>query len=357
MKRLALSIAAMLCCFLGFSQGAEDGGSTFLVIPRFELNPYVALGSDAYSGFDLSNTSLYTLFEGNIGNSPFSYSIEGHWLSTDPSALYSNTFHSDEVNWLDWANITYAPSNWYLTLGKDVLSIGSFEIDEYDFDQHINLGSSLWNNLQVYQWGLKTGWANDDETFDASFQLSSSPYSIRPFGDNLLSYSLALRGEYGIYSTFTSVNALAYDKGAYVGVIATGNKLALGDFELGLDATFRGYDFDLNEKSLVGTLNWSPSESFSLMLKGGFESVNGLEDVFGWNPILDGEDPYDYYVPASLAQMHLLGQNYFFGGAAASWYPTDDLRLHATVAANNWAKSLSLNIGATYFLDLKRFCK
>lgn len=347
----------MLCCFLGFSQEAEDG-NTFLVIPRIEANPYVALSSDGYSGFDLSNSSIYTLFEGGIGSSSFSYSFAGHWLSATPADLYSEILRTDKTSWLDWANITYAPSNFYFTLGKDVLSLGSLEEDEYDYDQHFNLCSTLWNYLQVYQWAAKAGWANDDETTDISFQAATSPYGAKPFNSNLYTYSLLLRGEYGIFSTLTSLNAFGYDKGSYVGAIFTGNKVTLGDIDLGLDLAFRGYDFDFNESSAVAFATWTPSDKLSLTAKCGVENIkSNTADVFGYNPMLDGEDPYDYYVPASLAIAKLTAKNYVFGGLNLNYYPVDDLRIHAVVAANNWAKSLSLNIGATYYFDLTRFSK
>lgn len=358
MKRLTLSIAAMLCCFLGFSQGAEGEGNTYLFIPRIDLNPYVALNSDGYSGFELSNTSLYSLFEGNFGESDFSFSVEGHWLSTDPSSLYRNTFHSDNLNWLDWANITYAPSNLYFTLGKQMMSIGSFEEDAYDYDQHWNLCSTYWNNLQVYHWGATAGWCSDDESTDLSVQVTTSPYGEKFFKSNLYQYALQLRGEYGIWSTITSANAIGYDKSAYVGMFATGNKLSLGDFEIGADIVFRGYDFDFTESSYVFTGSWMPSDSFTLTVKGGIEASNGVEDVFGWDPIDYLEDPYDYYVPASLVRVkQALGKNYCFGGLIAEYYPLDNLRLHTAITANNWAKSVSVNLGAIYYFDLARFRK
>ena len=230
MKKLFLSLATILCCSLCLCQEAENEGNTFLVIPRFDVNPYIPAGSASYSGFDLSNTSLYTLIEGAFGDSDFSYSIEGHLLSTNPSSLYANSFRSDEVNWLDWANVTYAPGNWYFTLGKDILSIGSFEEDEYDFDQHINLCSSLWNNLQVYQWSAKAAWANDEGSLDASFQIASSPYGTRPFQSGLYAYSMALRSESDCFSSYNSLNALGCGDNSYVFVISSGNKLILNDF-------------------------------------------------------------------------------------------------------------------------------
>lgn len=351
-------MAALLCCSLSFSQEADDEGNTFLLIPRLEVNPYAALSSDGYSGFDMSNSSLYTLFEGSLGDSPFSYSVEGHWLSTDPASLYSNTLRSDALNWLDWANITYAPNNFYLTLGKEMLAIGSLEEDAYDYDQHYNLCSTMWNYLQVYHWGAKAGWVSDDEATDLGFQVQTSPYGSKPFKSKLFSYSALLRGEYGSFTTLTSVNALGCGEGSYVGVFATGNQLSLGDFELGLDLVFRGYDFDFSEASVVGAVSWIPSDKLTLKLKGGVESIReGCPDVFGYNPALEGESPHDFYVPASLALCRQKHGSYVFGGLNLNYYPVENLRLHAVVAANNWANSLSFNIGALYYLDLVNLFK
>lgn len=372
MRKTLFLLCAMLCCFHAFAQEAEvagrtteseDSGTQWLIVPRIDVNPYAPLKNGGYKGFDLGSTSLYGLFEGAFGESDFSYSVEAHLLSSDPAALYGNTFRSDDVNWLDWANITYAPGNLYFTAGKQIMSVGSFEIDDYDYDAHINLCSTLWNNLQVYQWGIAAGWISDDESTDLSLQMVTSPYGERPFSSGLYTYSALWRGEYGPWMPLWSVGAMAYDKGAYVGHIAVGNQFSVGDFTLGLDLSTRGYDFDFNETTAVALLGWEPSEKFALKAKYGIEGYRtpSLDaDVIGWNPALDGEDPADYYVPASLAMACLDGgipvekTLYQFGGIVAEYRPMENLRVHAALAANTWAKSLSVNIGATYFLSLRK---
>ena len=93
MKKLLVTAASMLLCFLALSQEANElGGSSA------ELS-VVARGEYLY-GDPLGNSSLYTLLDGSISEH-FSYSIANHWLSSDPVSLYTNTFRSDDVNWLD----------------------------------------------------------------------------------------------------------------------------------------------------------------------------------------------------------------------------------------------------------------
>ena len=56
---------------------AQENEHSFLVVPRLEANPYIG-GNQT---FDMGNTSLYTLFEGELSET-FSYSVMNHWLST-----------------------------------------------------------------------------------------------------------------------------------------------------------------------------------------------------------------------------------------------------------------------------------
>ena len=365
MKKLSLLTTALLCCSLAFAQEAEEGGTVLKVIPRLDVNPYIPVSENGYSGFDLSSTSLYTLFEGGIGSSDFSYSIEGHWLSSDPAALYANTWRSDDVNWLDWAYITYAPGSFDFTLGKQVLAIGTFEIDEYDFNSHVALNSTAWNNVNVYQWAAKCGYTIPGEVAYVAAQLAASPFSARPFQDGLMSMSLYTTINTDVYSGIHSFNLIGYDKGQYVKTVALGNQFYFGDFTATLDMIGRGYEHPLEEQTYTASLSWQPSEKFSLTGKFGVEeAIDSMGDeVFGWNPLLDHEDPADYYVPASLPllrakyEMMSMTAPYMFAGIAATYNVLDDLRLHAVAAYNNWAKSLSLNFGVTYTFDFARFLK
>lgn len=362
----------MLCCFHAFAQEAEvadivndsaDSGRQWLIVPRVEVNPYIRLKNDGYKGFDFGWTSLYGLFDGSFGNSDFSYSAEVHLFSSDPASLYRNTLRSDEVNWLDWANITYSPGNFYFTAGKQVMSVGSLEVDEYDFNSYDNLCSTVWCNLQLYLWGATAGWVSDDEGTDLSLQVVTSPYGQKHFASGLYSYSALWRGEYGPWKPLWSVGAMAYDKGSYVGHVAVSNRFTAGDFTLGLDYSIRGYDFRFTESSFLAFIGWDPSDRFSIKAKYGLEGMKNPsqnEDVFGWDPSALGEDPFDYYVPASLLISNHIGglpevrTSYQFGGAVAEFRPIENLRLHTAVAYNTWARSISLNAGATYFLSLRK---
>ena len=362
----------MLSSSLAFAQGAEEEESAtrFLVIPKFEVNPSFAVGKGASNGFCFGNTSLSTLFEGDFGGSNFSYSMEGHWMrdhwlgANEPGALYTNAFCSQESSFIDWAYLTYTLGSLDFSAGQVPVPIGTFENYEYDFDSHSVLNSTVWNNLSVYQWGVQLGWTSPGESTYLAAHFSSSPFGEHPFSGTatnpaLYSYSLYLIGEYGNLGLLGSVNVVEYDRGSFVNNVALGLKYPIGDsFVLEADYSTRAYGGDNifnSEGTVLGSLGWSPSDKFSLVLKGGYEFCNAEEDVIGWNPLLDEEDPMDYFVPASLA---LMGKGYCFGGLMASWYPLEDnrdLRVHGLVAINNWTKSLSLNIGATYFLDLRKF--
>ena len=185
MKKLVVFAGLILLCTLAQAQGGSDSGTSagITIVPRVDFNPVFYGGTE--KEVTLGNSSLYSLFEGNITDN-LSFSVCNHWLSSESKSLYQNTWHSDDVSWCDWANLTYSFGNFYVTAGKDMVSMGGFEFDQYDFDVHPDLCSSLWNNFSCYQWGGKFGFMNEDETQGISLQLTSSPYSVRPFGDGLM---------------------------------------------------------------------------------------------------------------------------------------------------------------------------
>ena len=67
MKKTLFSIAAVLLGFLAHSQEAEslDRFAEVSVITRLDANPAYN-SADSEFGFDLGNTSIYTLFEGSL---------------------------------------------------------------------------------------------------------------------------------------------------------------------------------------------------------------------------------------------------------------------------------------------------
>ncbi len=339
-----VALLIFLSCFAGSLFPAENEHS-FLVVPRVEANPYI--GSDL--GIDFGNTSLYTLFEGNFGEH-FSYSVLNHWLSTEPATLYQNTGRSDDANWVDVASLTFSLEGFSLTAGKQCLLLGSFDQDNYDYDMTYNLSSTVWNNLYTYNWGLAVGYDTPDESTSLALQ-----WTVSPFGEynnsGLFTYSLYWMGEYGLYSPIWSLNLLEYKDplsqalADNMYVFASGNRFTFGRVELTLDWISRSYEAKKilsEETTLMAAVKYSFSDKMDVTLKGGWESNRSGEDVFGYE-----EEPW--FVPTSLAQME---HDYFFGGVLANYYPLEQLRIHGALAANNYAQGISLNVGATYFLDL-----
>ncbi len=343
-KRLSILMLCLLAWTFVFS---EENETSFLAVSRVDANPYMGNGLS----FDWGNTSLYTLFEGGLGEC-FSYSVANHWLSSDPAPLYANTFRTDDVNWLDWANITAYLGNFDMTAGKQSILLGSWEQDGYDYDACLNLGSSFWNNLQTYTWGLALGYTTPSENTYLSLQMNTSPFGEYN-NSGLFSYAFYLNGEYGCYRPIWSLNVMEYEEETYshkgcIYVIALGNGLSFDALDIAFDWVARSYSLNnifREEMSMVASATYTFNDGFDLMLKGGWEFNQSGEDVFGYE-----DEPG--FVPASLASM---GRDYFFAGMQVNYYPLEDsekLRIHGAVAANNYANSLSFTIGATYFLDL-----
>ena len=373
MKKSIFLLCGMLCCFQAFSQEAEESDTQWLIIPRVDVNPYARLSSNGLKGFDWGSTSLYTTFDGGIGESNFSYSVEAHWLSTDTKSLYDNTFRSDDVNWLDWANITYSLGNFDFTLGKDCIKIGTFEINANDFDSFSNLNSTVWNNASIYQWGGSVGYNFDDGSSNVALQVTSSPFNCHPFSKWMededgnhysakrsLAYSLAYTGDYESLQALASVNVLedrnSMEENAYV--LALGAIYKFSDtFSAGADIMGLGWKKPSfkQEGLFSANVTWNACDRFSLTAKAGYEYCGNNTGIFDYEP--DGEYE-DSFVPTSLWYLNSgLNKDFVFGGLQAIWYPfaeCENFRVHAVVSANNFAKSLSFNVGATYYFDIRK---
>lgn len=365
----------MLSFSLAFGQGAEIEDETaeestdrLLFIPRVEFNPYLVGPNCRYTGprYDFGGSSLYTLFEGGIGNSDFSYSVQGHWVSGSIDAtkgLYTNLFYSQESSFIDWAYITYSPGNFDISAGKQMIAIGSFEEDAYDFDQYSGLSSTMWNNLQTYVYAVGLGY-NFENGSNLTAQFSTSPFGERPFlrdsegGAARWAASLKFTGEFGCWSPIWSVNYLqAWDRPANIGVVSLGNSFSFCDFTLVVDYTPRWCwgdgDFG-SEGTVAASLSYNLNDKFNFSLRGGYEYNKSGVDVFGWYEL--GANPFESYVPTSLA----LAKNYYFGGALVEWFPlrnSQDLKVHAFAATNSWSKGVAFNLGVTYYFDLLKYIR
>ena len=332
-------IAVALSATLVRAQDAENVGNSaqLSIIPRIDLNPYFGFRSDAGTDFSLSNSSLYTLFEGNFGEH-FSYSIMNHWLSAEPASLYQETFlHSDVVNWCDWVNVTYSIGDFDFTVGKSPLALGLWEQDAYDYESHFDINTTLWNEMQVYQWGGGVT-LNHGDYSSSTLQFVSSPFSEKPFQDGVYCASLFTRRDAEELSYMFSTNFVGYERSHFVKMFNAGVMYAIDYFTLGTDL---GWRFDkpmhLDEKTVAVSLEFDPIDKLNLILKGGYETCRKVDGIKTELFSVDGR---------------------FFGGLAAHYFPlkdSDALRIHTVLAYDNGFHGFSINVGALYNFEFNIF--
>ena len=337
MKKILVVCAAILTLHSWplLAQEAEDTGSTgveFSIIPRLDLSPEF---TDGKGEFTLGNSSLYTLFEGNITEN-LSFSVSNHWMSfwgTDPilddtKALYDHTFwHSDTVNWLDWAYLQYATGPWTFTLGKNTMLTGGTEYDQYDWDLHPIMASSFWNCFAGYQWGGRVGYELfEDNTLNV--EVSTSPYGERPFSSGLYAFSAGWTGSIGVWQPIWSFSAIQKGDNKYEPLLYLGNRFENEKVTVDLDLSNRvgSGEFMLAKGcSIHATATWPLTEKWEVLSTVAYEYYNDIDE----------------------------GAK--FGGAAVHWYPFGEdrsLRVHAYCAYNSFSKVTSFCLGAVYNLNL-----
>ena len=343
MKRLLVVCAAsLLPCFLVSAQEADNSGRSveLSVIPRLDLNPCFSTAKGEGGEFTLGNSSLYSLFEGNLTEN-LSFSVCNHWAGFDSvheplettKDLYRYSLRSDYTNWLDWAYLTYTLGSFDISLGKDMVTTGGLEFDDYDFEVHHSLVSSFWNDFSCYQWGAKVAWTAPSESDSFSLQMTTSPYGERPFSSKLFNYSLQWRGEHGPLETIWSATAVGTEPSEYQPVFALGQRLNFDSWTVGLDAFSVVGDWEeILRKgiTLMPSVVYSPSDKLDILAKGGYENYASelVED---------------------------LTFNRWWGGLACHWYPLQDsrdLRVHAVAAYDHSTSFVSLTLGVLYNLSI-----
>lgn len=346
MKKILLVCAALsLPCFLLFSQEADEPGTgaELTIIPRLDLGAYGPVGkTEEKGGPTLGNSSIYTLFEGNITEN-LSFSVENHWASfgltdrkwdgSNVTDLYKYTWRSDWTNWCDWAYLSYSLGNFWVNVGKDMVYLGGFEFDDYDFDVHPQMLSTLWNNFAPYQWQGAFGWTNESENTTLAAQISTSPYGERPFSSGIWNYSAKWVGEYGIFSNIWSFSAIGKGDGEYYPLVCLGQKISITDaLAAGIDywnAVCDGDGYLTKGHSAYASLWYSLGEKFDFQLKGGIEHAR-------WYP---GDE--------AGTQWNI--------GASAHWFPlreSRDLRVHAAFSRSTISGAYELTAGVMYYLNL-----
>ena len=336
MKKLLISIAALLLCSFAHSQEADNLGSYAEVklISRLDLKPSYYFG-DSEMGFDFGNSLFCTTFEG-AASEHFSWFICNHWFSASGFKWpYQNLGRSDETNWLDYCYADFSFGNWTFRLGKDFMATGGFEGDTWDWDAYYSSTSPYYDGLSCYQWGGKLMYALPAD-MNISLQMTTSPYGLHPFSSGLWAYSAAWDGEIGSNLAFkTSYSAIQYDKGDFDHVFCLGTELYLGDWTLGCDCFNNSGYYDTEEEYRMAKGNtslirvqYAPSERFDVQLRA----------------MLVGKDKQGLLSP---------WQKY---AAIAQFYPlndSQDLRLHTSMGYDTLLNSFSLMVGAKYEFSLK----
>lgn len=331
----------MLLCFLAHSQEAENLGSyaEVSIIPRLDLNPYYS-SEDSKLGFTHGNSSVYTLFEGSVGEH-FSWTLANHWISSlnvpasdefNYAWPYKYLGYSDCTNWIDYCKVDLTFGNWAFTLGKDCLSTLGFEYEDWDWDVHFDLTTPFWNAVAAYQWGAKVAYTVADAT-TFSLQMTSSPYGEHPFASGLWAYSFQWRGEYGWFEPIWSYSAFQFDKsnGAFQNIVSLGNKFNFSDefnFVLDWTGSFVKSEWQSEYSSFNqfrGVFTYAPSDRFDIALHGIFYKA------------------FEADLESRL-------------GVVAQFYPlkdSQDLRLHAGFTYFISEKVPSLTVGARYDIRIK----
>jgi len=321
MRKPFVIAAMLLCSSLAIAQEADElGGSNaeFSVIARAEY----------LYGDPLGNSSLYATFDGSISDN-LTYSFGTHLLSSTPGALYANSFRADDVDWLDWATLTWAVGDFELTFGKEDILLGTNEMAESDWDIHFPFASSIWHNLYTYEWGLRGTWYPvEGLTLDG--RISASPYSAYPFTGGLLTYGLkAAYEQTESWGVMAAYDVIGTDAGEYTGLLTAGANLFLGDANICVDFQNKVGDpmfvlVDGISTSLQCAYTFS--EQLTAIAHTGYEKMDanfgGLEDINA--------------------------------GLAVHYFPIEGLRVHA-LGSYRWgdiAPGPTFSIGVTYNFSL-----
>lgn len=343
MKKYLLSIAALLLGLLAHSQEADDLGNyaEVSIIPRLDLNPSWT-SNPKTSGFDLGNSSLYTLFEGSASEH-FSWTVANHWFAAgnwftpemDAWEMFKGLGYSDTTNWIDFLKADLTFGSWTFTLGKDCITTGGHEYEEWDWEVHPLMASPIWNDLAPYQWGGKVAWTTPSEMSVFSLQMTTSPFGEHPFSSGLWTYSFQWSGAYGWFSPMWSVSAFGIDKGQYNWLISLGNQILLEDWTFTLDwSNTSGIDEEYTSfmpgHTFHGRIDYAPSDRWDVSLRGNYIYSNSTG-----------------YLDTPMRAYNI--------GAAFEFYPlrdSQDLRLHAVAHYDAFSSAFSLSFGVLYNLRI-----
>lgn len=376
MKKLILCAAAAAVCLSANAQFTLDLG----VVGRIDSNPVVTFGEGGGTSVshNFGNSVVYTSVEAGFGEH-VSFTWIAHWAETGAAdkpfwntpGLYKlddgtpNIWRCDGNNFTDFLYFDFKSGGATLRLGKDVVALGGFEYDPYDWDCTYDMCSLLWLTNPAYQWGGSLILGNEDETTQFTLQAVSSPFAYsskdatnsgKPWLGGMGQYAIKYYGCYGGFETSNSINFVQttgfgnnYEDFSGVGSFTFGFKGNIaekfsisGEWMNRVNTTTplnKAEDFFTQGYRVLGGMDINPIDQFGISLRGGYEHVGVPEDLA---VLLANE-----YVDNVLAPM-----NYWFAGATFNYWPlrdSKDLKISATFAGNSLlGKGFSSTIGITY---------
>lgn len=350
MKKLIIFLAALLL-FTGVTASAqEDNEKGYLLIaPRVAVSGFHTFEGNSV-GFD--NTILYSILKLPFGDG-FTLSMSNRWARYNLSGtarLYTNLGRADDLNFFDILKVRWDIGRFFVQLGKDCMAYGNYTYDLYAQDYFTDVCDTFVANYQAYLWGGSIGYRITDRS-DLMFQITDTPYSGRIFDSHCLAFTgqWAFSGEN--LSTLYTYNGVQRPDGSFMNYIALGHLYTNGPFtcQLDLSTHFNKLRHFFNAEEAVGLrLGWAVVPQLELYAQGVWEcSRQGESEWGGYGPT--------WNIPGSCVPMQITPEkDLWLGAFTAFWFPLKDrsLRVHMLAAGNNYAKGGTLQLGATYFLQI-----
>ena len=328
-KMNAKKIIIAILVLMAFSPAAKAfiGVDTLYFNARAGYNEDVADGRFLGKFFgDHLNLNIYGTMTDKVG-----FRIR-HRFNVAPTAI-------DPLRATDWASLLWHPSDkWSFTIGKQAILVGGYEYDAVPIDVYFY--SNFCNNLpQGYSVGITSSY-EIAEGQSVALQVANSPLSYG-FSDTF-AYNLAWQGHItSWWHTIWTVNAVEDDFRRFIGYVALGNHLVLGNVAIDLDLIDRANLHQSNlfsDYTFITKVIWSVGK-WNYCGKIGFER-NDAANV----------DEYGRAYDTVMAP----GYDYLYGGLGVEYFPYSDnkLRLHAIWFRDSDNHHNNFQVGVTWRFDL-----
>lgn len=258
---------------------------------------------------------IYTFLDGEFGEH-FTYSLANHWVSGSGTPdLYRNTWSASEVNWCDWAYLTYSTGGFSISAGKIPTLSGLHDYSPDDVDNYMFLCNSFTNGVNGYQLSAMAAYTFESAGTTVSLQYSNSAFDEKPFGGhNTISFSI--EGDYGVFKPNYALNRMTMNEDEYgldrLYALSLGNGFQINDdLILHFDYLGKFAPSAKSASSFMGSVEYSFLDGMRLVARAGYEKSEG--------PILDALE---------------FGDEGFYGGLAYEFRPVPFIRFHAAGAYN-----------------------